>query len=65
MEAGGDIVARLPGAHAEVTVLAKAAELQLTPRMLVSVWNICGACKTVLTDAKATLTGLRSAVWKF
>jgi hypothetical protein len=59
----GDRLGRLPGAHAEITALTKAADEGLMPRAIATSWDICDNCQKALTKAGAVLTGPRTAVW--
>jgi hypothetical protein len=58
----GEMMAGCPG-HAEVTSVLGARGAGLTPREIVTSWNICPACQVFLENEGATLTGPRSARW--
>jgi tRNA(Arg) A34 adenosine deaminase TadA len=59
-----EIAARLPGAHAEVTALEKAAELGATPQSLAVTRIICERCAAAIEASGGTLTGPKTAVWR-
>jgi hypothetical protein len=59
----GEIAAKLPGAHAEITVLAKAKKEGLTPRTLVSTRRICDQCRSAIDDADGVLIDKHTAVF--
>lgn len=61
----GEILAKLPGEHAEITVLQEAAKRGLRPSALESTRDFCSGCMQALIDAGATITGSRSAVWSW
>jgi len=56
--------ARLPGAHAEVTVVEHAESAGLTPKALEATRDFCPACRAYLESKGAQITGPRSAVWE-
>lgn len=58
-----EIQGKLPGAHAEVTVVNKAKELGLQPKSLEVSRDICADCRSFLQREGATITGPRSAYW--
>jgi RHS repeat-associated protein len=59
----GEVAAKLPGAHAEVTALQHAAENGLTPQALGVTRDICPACQAAIRASGGTLTSARTAVW--
>jgi hypothetical protein len=59
----GEIAARLPGEHAEITVLQEAARRGLTPRAISTTRDFCPDCRRALEEAGARITGPRTAVW--
>jgi RHS repeat-associated protein len=59
----GEIEARLPGEHAEITALQEAARRGLRPRAIVTTRDFCPDCRRVLEEAGARITGPRTAVW--
>ncbi len=59
----GEIAARLPGEHAEITALQEAARRGLRPRAIVTTRDFCPDCRRVLEEAGARITGPRTAVW--
>jgi hypothetical protein len=63
LAASGDVLARLPGEHAEITALKAASEAGLIPRAIASTWDICPACRAALEESGAMLTGPRAALW--
>ncbi len=59
----GDILARSPGDHAEVTALRETTNRGLTPRDIGTSRDICPDCRAVLEESGATVTGQRTASW--
>jgi len=59
----GEIAAKLPGAHAEVTALDAAAKLGATPEELAVTRAICPACADAIEAAGGRLTSPTTAVW--
>jgi len=59
----GDVIARGPGLHAEVTAVNGARGAGLTPRGIGVSRPICPACISFLEDAGATITSPFSAWW--
>jgi hypothetical protein len=59
----GEILAKLPGAHAEVTVMQEAAARGLAPRAIGTTRDFCDDCMKELIEAGATITGKRTAIW--
>jgi hypothetical protein len=60
----GEIAAKLPGAHAEVTALQEAAARGFKPKAISATRDFCPECIKALEEAGATITGPRTAVWK-
>jgi RHS repeat-associated protein len=60
----GEIAAKMPGEHAEVTVINGATQNGLTPRSLATTREICPTCKAAIEKSGGTVTGPRSAEWK-
>jgi hypothetical protein len=59
----GEQAAKLPGADAEITALAKAENAGLIPRALATTRPICPDCKAVIEDARGVLTSKFTAVF--
>ena len=60
----GDILARLPGAHAEVTALDAAAKLGLPPWELATSYPICTMCQDVIGSSGGVVNDdLMGAYW--
>jgi hypothetical protein len=59
----GDVLARMPGAHAEPTVLGEASARGLTPLGLAASRDFCPACLDLIADFGGTVTGPRTALW--
>jgi len=59
----GEIAAKLPGAHAEVTALQAAQRLGATPRAMVVTRVICPQCTAVIEASGGTLTSPTTAIW--
>lgn len=59
----GEILARAPGEHAEVTALRAAMERGLQPRAIAATRDFCPACRRALEDSGAQILGPRTAVW--
>jgi RHS repeat-associated protein len=60
---GGEISAKLKGAHAEITVLTKAEQLGATPLAIGTSRPFCDECRAELCARGATITGPMTAVW--
>jgi hypothetical protein len=60
----GEIAAKLPQEHAEITVLQEAAARGLKPKAIGTSRDFCPDCIEALEEAGATITGPRTAVWK-
>jgi RHS repeat-associated protein len=61
---GGDILARSPGAHAEITALQAAEKAGLTPSELAVSRPICPACQAAIEDSGGVISkDLKGAVW--
>jgi len=58
-----EILAKLPGAHAELTVLTKARALGLSPKELIATKAFCPSCRAYLEKAGAKIVGPQRAVW--
>jgi hypothetical protein len=59
----GEIPARLPGAHAEVTALQKANQLGASPVAMATTREICPICAAVIEASGGTLTSPTTAIW--
>lgn len=59
----GEIVARSPGAHAEVTAVTGAQSAGLTPQGIGVSRPICPACQAFLEEPGATITSPTTAWW--
>lgn len=59
----GEVAARFPGAHAEVTALEHAAGSGLLPRALAVTRDICPSCAVAIERVGGVLTGARTAEW--
>jgi RHS repeat-associated protein len=57
----GEIAAKLPTAHAEITALSAAEEAGLLPRALATTRTICPACATVIESLGGKLTSPTTA----
>jgi hypothetical protein len=60
----GEIAAKAPGEHAEITVLKGAAENGLTPRSMATTRDMCPSCQAAVEKSGGTVTGPRTAEWK-
>ncbi len=59
----GEVAAKLPGAHAEVTALDEAAKLGVAPESLAVTRPICPECAAFIEDTGGVLTGPTTAEW--
>jgi len=59
----GEIAARAPGVHAEVTALDTAASIGATPSELVATRPICDVCAAVIESLGGTLTSRTTATF--
>lgn len=59
----GDVIARGPGLHAEVTAVNGARQAGLTPQGIGVSRPICAACQAFLEESGATITSPTSAWW--
>ena len=59
----GEQAAKLPGADAEITALAKAEDAGLIPRALVASRPICPECRAAIEKARGVLTSKYTAVF--
>jgi RHS repeat-associated protein len=59
----GEIAARLPGEHAEVTVLTAAQEAGLVPRLLATTRTICPVCASYIESLGGRLTSPTTATF--
>ncbi len=59
----GEVLARAPGEHAEITALRAAMERGLKPRAIAATRDFCPACRTALERSGATILDPRTAVW--
>ena len=59
----GEIAARLPGEHAEITALRAAEEAGLTPRLLSTTRTICPSCAAYIESIGGKLTSSTSATF--
>jgi RHS repeat-associated protein len=61
--APGEVAAKLPGAHAEVTALEHAAQNGLTPAQMAVSRTICPACRAAIEQSGGQLTSPTTAIW--
>ena len=61
--APGEVAAKLPGAHAEVTALQHAAQNGMTPAQMAVSRAICPACRTAIEQSGGQLTSSTTATW--
>jgi hypothetical protein len=61
--APGEVAAKLPGAHAEVTALEHAARNGLTPAELAVSRAICPTCRAAIGQSGGQLTSPTTAIW--
>jgi RHS repeat-associated protein len=59
----GEIAARAPGVHAEITALDKAANIGATPSQLAVTRDICPVCASVIESLGGRLTSPKTAVF--
>ena len=59
----GEAAAKLPGAHAEATILRHAADNHLTPHVLEVSRDICPDCLKLIQESGGTIVGPRKATW--
>jgi RHS repeat-associated protein len=59
----GEIGAKLPGAHAEITAMEAARGLGATPEAMAVTRAICPACAAAIEASGGTLTGPNTAIW--
>lgn len=60
----GDLLGRLPGAHAEVTSLDAAVKAGLSPTQIAVSRPICSGCQTVIQNSGVqVMPGGMGAVW--
>ncbi|HXA70010.1 MAG TPA: hypothetical protein VNW24_06150 [Stellaceae bacterium] len=59
----GEISAKLPGAHAEVTVLTEALKSGLRPRLLATTRDICPDCRRYIESLGGRLTSETTAIF--
>ncbi|MBV9185818.1 MAG: hypothetical protein JO093_09345, partial [Acidobacteria bacterium] len=59
----GDAAAKLPGAHAEVTVLNQAARTGAAPQALASTRPFCSECVKAIQSAGGTILDALTAIW--
>lgn len=64
MAADGDVLARSPGDHAEVTAVNAALESGLTPQAIGVSRKICAVCVQYLEETGATITSPTTATWR-
>lgn len=60
----GEVAAQLPDAHAEITALEHAAQMNASPSELAVTRNICSDCEKAIGASGGTLTSKTTAVWK-
>ena len=60
----GEIAAKLPGAHAEVTALNAARGLGATPEAMAVTRAICPACAAAIEASGGTITSPTTVIWK-
>lgn len=61
--APGEVAAKLPGAHAEVTALQHAAQNGLTPAQMAVSRTICASCRAAIEQSGGQLTSPTTAIW--
>ena len=59
----GEIAAKLPGAHAEVTALTHAQQSGLTPQAMAVTRTICPQCATAIEVSGGKLTSPTTVIW--
>jgi hypothetical protein len=59
----GEIPAKLPDEHAEITVLKEALERGLRPRLLATTWTICPDCQRYIESLGGRLTSPTTATF--
>jgi tRNA(Arg) A34 adenosine deaminase TadA len=59
----GEIVAKMPGAHAEITALKHAQEAGLMPQAMAVTRAICPQCAAAIEASGGTLASPTTAVW--
>ncbi|MFT4703648.1 MAG: tRNA(Arg) A34 adenosine deaminase TadA [Bradymonadia bacterium] len=59
----GEVAARLPGAHAEVTAITHAQQAGVAPRFIAVTRAICPNCAAAIEASGGTLTSPTTAVW--
>jgi len=59
----GEIAAKLPGAHAEVTAIQAARGAGLTPQAMAVTRPICPQCATAIEASGGTVTSPTTAIW--
>jgi RHS repeat-associated protein len=59
----GEIVAKLPGAHAEITALSHAAGARMAPAAIAATRAFCPRCIEAITSSGGVLTGPTTAFW--
>ncbi|PKQ18861.1 MAG: hypothetical protein CVT66_11855 [Actinobacteria bacterium HGW-Actinobacteria-6] len=59
----GEVGAKLPGAHAEVTALQHAAQNGLTPAEMAVSRTICPTCRAAIEQSGGQLTSPTTAIW--
>jgi tRNA(Arg) A34 adenosine deaminase TadA len=59
----GEVLAKLPGTHAEITALSKAQEAGVVPRVLVTTRPICPACATAIKSMGGQLIDETTAIF--
>jgi RHS repeat-associated protein len=59
----GEIVAKLPGAHAEVTALTHAQQSGLSPQAMAVTRTICPLCATAIEASGGKLTSPTTVIW--
>ncbi|WP_026096990.1 RHS repeat-associated core domain-containing protein [Ideonella sp. B508-1] len=59
----GEVAAKLPGAHAEVTALQHAAQNGLTPAQMAVSRTICPTCRAAIEQSGGQLTSPTTAIW--
>ena len=60
----GEIAAKLPGAHAEVTALKAAEATGVSPKAIGVTRKICPTCQTAIESSGGRLTSPTTAVWE-
>lgn len=63
LQSENEVLARLPGQHAEITAIKDAQARGLTPKTLGTSRDICSECQQFIIQSGGSITGPRSARW--